>query len=132
MCKFIEKIYTKHLNNQVEKYWKKYKFDMSPNHVSHNNEGDAFKHCFMSAELYLLLGYNLAKKIGDEHENWEGNPESEKIMDLHNNTIGYLIASGYRIDEPFWFLKKWQDAIAERIMKAMKNGSLITKPIEEE
>ena len=130
MCNFIEKLYVKHLNKQVEKYWNKYHFNMDPNHTSHNNEGDAFKHCYMSTELALLLGYTIAKKIGDKHEDWEGNPENEKRMDLHNNTVGYLIAADYKLDEPAWFLKKWDDAIAERIMEAMRNGCLITSPNE--
>ena len=36
--------YSKHLDAKVEEYWSKYRFDMTPGHQSHNNEGDAFKH----------------------------------------------------------------------------------------
>lgn len=47
----IVDLYIKHLNKQVEHYWNIYHFDMTPNHISHNNEADAFKHCYMQAEL---------------------------------------------------------------------------------
>ena len=123
MSKIVD-LYIKHLNKQVEHYWNIYHFDMTPNHTSYNNEADAFKHCYMQAELTLLLGRNIAKIIGDMHENKPENPPEEKKMDLHNNSIGRQI--GQSIKKPFWIFTKWQDKIANRIMLIMKAGLLIT------
>ena len=129
ITKTIKALYIEHLDKQVEKYWNIYHFNMEPNHVSHNNEGDAFKHCYMSAELTLLLGYSLAKKLTDKHENWEGNPENEKLMDLHNNEVGLRIGKKVR-KGIMWPFKKWDDIIAEKVMECMEKNYLITKPVE--
>ena len=127
----IVDLYVKHLNKQVEKYWNIYHFDMEPGHQSYNNEGDAFKHTYMSAELALFLGQKIAKYIGDKHEDRPDNPPGEKKMDLHNNAIGRLIASGMKAQNFFWFLK-WpiDDKIADKVMQNMNAGLLITKPVE--
>ena len=66
--KYFEKEYVKHLDKQVEKYWNIYHFNMEPNHQSYNNEGDAFKHAYMSCEFALFFGQIIAKKIGDKRE----------------------------------------------------------------
>lgn len=128
--KFFEKEYVKHLDKQVEKYWNIYHFDMEPNHQSYNNEGDAFKHCYMSCEFALWFGQLIAKKIGDKRE--KDNPyntEAEMRMDLHNNSIGREIAKDIKKKYVFWFLRiDVDDIIAERVMDKMRNGYLITKP----
>ena len=80
----------------------------------------------MSAELSMLLGYKQAKKITDKHEDWPGNPEAEKNMDLHNNSIGFIIAEGIKTRKWYWPLTAWRDEIANRIMKHMEAGDLIT------
>ena len=123
MCKFIKKAYVKHLNAQVEKYWNIYHFDMSPNHTSHNNEADAFKHCYWSAEMTLFLGQTIANKIGVwwEDRNEQNTPE-ERAMDLHNNEVGREIGKQIKL----WF--GYDDKIAEKVMEAMREGRLITKP----
>ena len=124
---FITDLYTKHLNKRVEYYWNIYNFDMSPNHTSHNNEGDAFKHCYMQAELTLWLGKNIAKYIGDKHEDKPDNPPKEKEMDLHNNAVGRQIGENIKELIWLWMFTKYQDVIAEEIIHAMNNGALITK-----
>ena len=121
----ITDLYLKHLNKMVEHYWEIYKFDMSPNHTSYNNEADAFKHCYFQAELTLFLGKTIAKFIGDRHEDKPDNPPAEKEMDLHNNIVGRDI--GENIKKPLWIFTKWQNKIARQIMQAMKDGRLITK-----
>jgi len=61
----------------------------------HNGSGDAFRHCLWSAMNARDEGKTLAKQFGDAHEDWKGNPENEKSMDLHNNGVGYGIGSTY-------------------------------------
>ena len=127
ITKLIE-LYSKHLNKQVEKYWQIYHFDMSKEHRSYNNEGDAFKHCYFQAELTLFLGNKIAEWIGDKHEdNNLLNNEKERNMDLHNNEVGRNIAKKIKKNIPFWFLKKWDDIISKHIIGAMQKGLLITK-----
>ena len=121
----ITDLYMKHLDKMVEHYWNTYYFDMDPYHVSHNNEGDAFKHCYSQAELTLFLGETIAKLIGDKHEDNPDNPLKEKEMDLHNNIVGREI--GKSVKQPFWIFTEWQDKVAEKIMQAMAEGKLITK-----
>ena len=95
-----------------------------------NNEGDAFKHTFMAAELTLLLGENLSRKICILQEDSNPhNPPAEREMDLHNDEVGIQI--GKEVDEETFsiielFKSKDLDLIAERIMDEMKAGNLIT------
>ena len=130
LFKLFKKLYVKHLDKQVEKYWNIYHFNMDPNHTSHNNEGDAFKHTFMAAELTLLLGENLSRKICILQEDSNPhNPPTEREMDLHNDEVGIQI--GKEVDEETFsiielFKSKDLDLIAERIMDEMKAGNLIT------
>lgn len=129
MCKFIAKLYTRHLNQTVENYWQIYHFDMTPGHESYNNEGDAFKHCYWQAETALFLGQRIANWIGVKHEdNNPNNTPAERKMDLHNNEVGRNIAKAIKKKWFFWFFRKWDDAIAQEIMTAMRAGLLITKP----
>lgn len=60
----------------------------------HNGSGDAFRHCFWSAMNARDQGKELAKNFGDAHEDFDGNPGSEKSMDLHNNNLGYEFGGG--------------------------------------
>lgn len=124
---WIKRAYTKHLNALVEKYWQIYKFDMSPNHTSYNNEGDAFKHCMFQAELTFWLGKDIAKFFGDLHEDKPDNPDKEKVMDLHNNEKGREIGKTYRVVKYFFTPSKAYNGIAEDIMDKMNKGELITK-----
>lgn len=56
-----------------------------------NGAGDAFRHCFWSAMNCWDQGIELARKFGEAHENWTGNPAAQKSMDLYNNEVGYAI-----------------------------------------
>ena len=60
----------------------------------HNGEGDAFRHCYWSALMTRDIGFLNTKTITDAHENFEGNPDDEKTMDLHNNLQGIMIGLG--------------------------------------
>ena len=61
----------------------------------HNGSGDAFRHCYWSAMNARDQGAELARKFGEAHEDWVGNPPAEKAMDLHNNGQGFTIGSTY-------------------------------------
>ena len=130
MCNKIKTCYTEHLNEIVIKYSKIYGFDMGPDgRTSYNNEGDAFKHCFMSAEFTLWLCPLISKIIGIEHENSNPkNPEKERKMDLWNNNHGIEIGKKIKKAHLGWLFKinEIYDKIAEDIIKEMKNGELIT------
>lgn len=63
----------------------------------HNNQADAFRHCYWSALLVKNLGYIEAKKFSDMHEEGNNkNPIAEKKMDLHNNKIGLQLGKFIR------------------------------------
>ena len=124
----LETSYLEHLDKEVLRYAKIYSLDMGEdNKTSHNNEGDAFKHCFMQAELTLWFGSLIGEMIGIHHENTNlVNPEKERKMDLWNNKIGREI--GRKIKSPLWFLHKraTYNKIAIDIMLRMASGDLIT------
>ena len=80
----IEDVYSNRVVKLVHKYQKKYGFDME-NNSTHNNEADAFKHAFMQAELALNGTQELARYLGNKHEE-KGNlrnsqPKGEELMD---------------------------------------------------
>ncbi len=54
----------------------------------HNDIADAFRHCYWNCCMAQKIGSKEAKKFGDAHEDYWGNPECEKQMDLENNKIG--------------------------------------------
>ena len=127
--KIFKETYTEHLNKKVEKYYTIYHFSMEPNHTSHNNEADAFKHTYMSAELTLLLGATAAYKIGVLQE--DSNPyntPAERHMDLHNNSVGINI--GRKLKKSIWHLTSIDNKIAESVMNEMRAGNLITSVSE--
>lgn len=134
--KIIDKIkveYQSHLDKVVEHYHNIYHFNMEPNGIAYNNEGDAFKHCYFQAELSLWLSPVIAELIGNAHENRPNNPPGEKAMDLHNNAMGRQIAMDVMNTPGMWF-KPWSytsDVIAHYIMLYMRAGRLITKPMED-
>lgn len=127
----ISKLYKKHLDSKVEEYWQIYHFDMEPGHVSYNNEGDAFKHCYWQVEMALFFGQKIAEWMGVKHEdNNPYNTPAEREMDLHNNAVGRKIAKTVKKTWLFWIFHNWEDKVADEIMRAMKAGLLITKPKE--
>ena len=104
--------------------------------MAHNNEADAFKHTYMQAYLSVFYFTQLAEYFGNDHEkrgNKKGQPAGEANMDLWNNQQGREIAEELK-KEFGGSLKKFftddaiKDIIADRVIKRMKNGQLITKP----
>ena len=125
LFKLFKKSYEKHLNEKVEKYYNIYHFSMEPNHTSYNNEADAFKHTYLSAELTILFGAYIAEKIGIMQEDTNPyNTDAERKMDLHNDSVGIKI--GKELRKGMFHLINMDDTIAEEVMKAMNNGELIT------
>lgn len=57
----------------------------------YNDSSDAFRHCYFSALLTRDLGLSNARFFMDAHELFEGNPEEEFRMDMHNNHIGFRL-----------------------------------------
>ncbi|NRA65433.1 MAG: hypothetical protein HRU19_13180 [Pseudobacteriovorax sp.] len=50
--------------------------------------GDAYRHALWNAMMANDLGAETAAEIGDGHENFPGNDDLKKEMDLHNNQLG--------------------------------------------
>jgi hypothetical protein len=90
-------------------------------HNGHNDQSDAFRHCFWSSMLSRDLGYFWAKAFTDAHESDPGNPAGEKRMDLHNNSVGLKI--GF-----YYFIPDSNTALSDKCYKALQNGELITSP----
>ena len=59
-----------------------------------NDRGDALRHCHWSCCMTKAVGIVLAKAYGDAHEEYPGNPNCERLMDLHNNGQGISAALG--------------------------------------
>ena len=83
--------------NKQKKYQKKYGFEIGKgSHDAWNNEADAFKHTFMSADMALKTNVGISKYKGDEHEiegrNNMGQSAGEENMDRWNNAEGRKIA----------------------------------------
>jgi hypothetical protein len=85
----------------------------------HNGRGDAFRHCYLSALLTRDVGAESALELTSLHEDWCGNPEAERVMDLHNNAIG--IAIGKMVSTDFR-----DQALADLCQKAEAEGKLKT------
>ena len=86
--------------------------------TSHNDAGDAFRHCYWSAILCRDLGYVVALRYTSAHEAFAGNPALEKAMDLHNNAVGLNIG---RAGGP-------NRIISNRCVEAMRSGRLKVSP----
>jgi len=54
----------------------------------HNGPADAFRHCYWNCRMAQAMHPNIAKKVGDIHEEYGNNPPAETAMDLKNNLIG--------------------------------------------
>ena len=125
LFKLFKSTYVKHLDKKVEKYYNIYHFSMDPNHTSYNNEADAFKHTYMSAEFTLFLGANISYKIGVLQEDLNPyNTEEERHMDLHNDSVGIEIGKSLK-KSFFWFINI-DYKIAAKVMDEMNAGNLIT------
>ena len=88
----------------------------------HNDEGDAFRHCYWSSLLARDIGYTKAKEFLDAHESPCDNPLSEKIMDLTNNEIGLRIGVS---------LKGHADPVlSNACFSALNSGKLVIAPFQ--
>ncbi len=136
----VRQSYNNYIYKQTKKYQKKYGFEIGKgSHDAWNNESDAFKHTFMSADMALKTNVGISKYKGDEHEiegrNNMGQSAGEENMDRWNNAEGRKIAQkiAKEIKNPF-VLKSYalsgrlEDRIAEEVMKKMRKGDLITHP----
>lgn len=131
----IQKSYDNHIVGLTKKYQKKYNFDMK-NSSTHNNQADAFKHAFLSAEGSCFGSNSLSFAGGWSHEISgfiHKQPMSEFFMDSTNNEIGRRI--GLEVKKELGHVnkldliknrEKYYDLIAEKIMKKMKSGELVT------
>lgn len=116
-------------------YQKRYNFELNPDnsHRTWNVEADVFKHSFMSADLALKGGNLASTAIGIYHESQTpSNPKGEWNMDSWNNSRGRNIANEIRKEYgiKFYTLSQQEkdDIIADKVMKKMYSGELITHP----
>ena len=125
-------------NEMVRKTWeyqKKFWFETSPRqgHEFWNNEADAFKHAFGSADMVLNMGY-LGSFIGGLHHEFKtkNNPYGEWNMDSWNNNEGRKIADEIKKEYGKTFDRlsdrEKSAVIATKVMMKMRNGELITHP----
>lgn len=80
----------------------------------HNDESDAFRHCFWSALLSKELGMVRAIEFTTAHESGVLNSFPERQMDLHNNAIGLRIGNTRMVTT----------LIEAQCLKALKEGKL--------
>jgi hypothetical protein len=57
----------------------------------HNGAGDAFRHCYWSAQMTIHLGRDAAKTFGELHEVDPLQPAVEAQMDLRNDNAGRVV-----------------------------------------
>ena len=127
----------KDYNNEIVKktwyYYNKYGFEIDKDKKTQefwNNEADAFKHTFMSADLYFKYGDKWSTAAGIYHEHDVPNDFEEWNMDSWNNDQGRQIAK--EMEEEYgsklkqMSQKQIDDIIAEKIMQRMRSGQLIT------
>ena len=130
------KHYSKEIYAKTKKYQKVFNFEIGEGvHDTWNNEADAFKHTFASADMAIKLGSSVSKGVCDFHEFRPAkNPANEKNMDKWNNYQGRIIAQAIKTKysplERIELIKsgKMDDIIADMVMRKMKNGELITNP----
>ncbi|QLH06079.1 DUF6973 domain-containing protein [Nitrosopumilus ureiphilus] len=96
----------------------------------HNDDADAYRHALWNCLMARQIGASEAKKFGDAHENYDGNPENEKEMDLHNNKKGRDLATDPEsVLGPPPAGERWQDKeCSELVEKALNEGKLQTSP----
>ena len=87
-------------------------------HGIEDGYGDAIRHCYWCALNQISAGYNspLAKEFGDAHENIPNN--AAKIMDLHNNSVGYYL--GNQAIKNNWE----EEELLNQVINAANNGKL--------
>ncbi len=127
--------YNNEIVNKTWHYQKKFGFETSTRqgHEFWNNEADAFKHTFLSADLYFKYGDIGSTVLGIGHElQTPSNPQGEWNMDSWNNNQGREIAREIQKEYGDNFMKLSQqqrdDIIATKVMDKMRSGQLITHP----
>ncbi len=132
-----QKEYNDEMVRKTWHYQKKFGFETSPRqgHEFWNNEADAFKHAYGSADLYLKKGNitSVISGIGHEYQT-PNNPPREWNMDSWNNHQGREIAREIQKEYGNNFMKlseqQQSDIIAVKVMNRMRNGQLITNPTD--
>ena len=130
-----QKEYNDEMVRKTWHYQKKFGFETSSRqrHEFWNNEADAFKHAFGSADMYFKYGDKGSLVGGIRHEwNQNNNPPGEWNMDSWNNHQGREIAKEIQKEYGSNFMEFSQqqrdDIIATKVMDRMRNGQLITNP----
>lgn len=130
-----EKLFSNKMIHDTVKYQKQYDFEIGKDNSTWNNEADAFKHAYMQATLALRVGQNIAKFLGDRHEqegSKKGQPSGEDNMDRWNNQKGREIAEEIYKEYGSSIILKSPDElgniIAKKVIDKMKSGELITNP----
>lgn len=129
------KAFNDEMVNKTWQYQKEYGFEVSPRkgHEFWNNQADAFKHAFGSAQMSSDFGLWGSLAGGIDHENrLARNPKNEWNMDSWNNHQGREIYKEIQKEYGNSFEKFTQqerdNIIAAKVMSRMKNGQLITNP----
>ena len=136
--KNIHKQYNDEIVRKTWEYQKRYGFETNPRqgHEFWNVEADAFKHAFMSADLYFKYGDIGSTYAGIQHESQTpNNPQGEWNMDSWNNNQGREIAKEIQKEYGRRFenlsQKQKDDIIAAKVITRMNEGKLITHPDDE-
>ena len=89
-----------------------------------NDESDACRHFVWAGLMYRDIGNNLASKFLNAHEDYVGNPEDEKNMDLENNSTGLGEAKNLSDSGAFT-----NDDLVKKFDADLSNGKLkVLKP----
>ena len=96
-----------YFNNDIRK--------IDPDKDGHNDEVDAFRHAYVSGVFAMKYGTYISKKLGDNHEEANPNPESERNMDEWNNNVGRHYGSK----------AKNRNVLADMLKIALERGELI-------
>lgn len=117
-----------------EKYGEMYGLKKNPIKPGWNDEIDAFRHTFMQALLSLKIGETAARRLGTAYEihgdKADGQKSNERNMDQWNNAVGREIAREVKttIEGKNYTPQEIEDIVAEKVMKRMRKGDLITNP----
>ena len=82
--------------------------------------GDAVRHCYWCALNQVSAGLNSpnAKKFGDAHEGTSNNDINARVMDLHNNSVGYHLGNQAIINGLS------EEELLKQVINAADNGKL--------
>lgn len=130
----IRRDFNAKIHSDTVKYQRQYGFEIGTGEqATWNNEADAFKHAYMQACLSIESNNLFSGAIGYYHE-LEGKEtyKGERNMDLWNNKIGRDVVKGLKRDygDMWKYMPKdmKKDLAAEKIVKLMREGELITHP----